>query len=353
MLNRRTSFFAISVIVFVVSALSLRSRGESTTSEPMAACLARTDLAGFLAEAQEKGWKAPEIYSRWHVENIAPRQKRDEMLRARAFGKQLVDLLDQWAARLRPPAKSNEDYERAKLLLDLADWIGNPKCYGSIALAQRSQDIATMPMARLVVNLDFPMEKVKELVARLEASGYDPSTHMEMLNREAAMTIFTPDARVRDAGLSEITRTFAMGSILIRLRSNPDQKALDPEVASARRTALASPLAKLPDLSFFKDDDISSIGGVFTLSRMWEGKWHRYIGNGSTNVYVLPKLAEWRAVVGYFPDTLDEYRRAWDRYGDEKRRELYQYAWGTYSKIRVGKFLDQDSFEFEMKKSKP
>jgi hypothetical protein len=314
----------------------------------MAACLARTDLADFLAEARAKGWKAPYIYSRWHVENIAPPEKRDEMLRARAFGKQLVVLLDQWAARLRPPADLNEDYQGAKLLLDLADWIGNPKGYGNIALLQRSQDIATVPIGRLVVNLDFPMVKVKELTARLEAGGYDPSVQMEMLNHEAGAKLFTSASMDRSAMSSEITRTFAGGWILMRLRSDPDPKGID---ASARRTALASPLAKQPDLSFFKDDDIGTIGAVYTLSRMWEGKWHRYVGNGSTNVYVLPKLAEWREVVGLFPDALDDFRRVWDRYSNEKNRTMYWDAWLAYSQIRDRRFLDNDSL-LEAKETK-
>jgi hypothetical protein len=306
----------------------------------MAACLVKTDLASFMAEVGANGWKAPYIYSRWHVETIAPPEKRDEIMRARAFGKQLVVLLDQWAERLRPAANPNEDYAHAKLLLDLADWIGEPKGYGNIALQQRSQDIATVPIGRLIINLDFPMEKVKGLVSQLEAGKLDRRVRLEMLNHEAGATIFTPDMASED-----LNRTFAGARILLGLRRNPDRKAADAEIALARRTALASPLAKLSDLSIFEDDDIGSIGAVFTLSRMWEGKWHEYVGNGTQNIHALPKLAEWRAIVGYFPDTLDEYRRAWDRHGDENNRSTYAGAWGAHSQIKDGRWIDQDSFE--------
>jgi len=329
---------ALSVSILVGRGLPLASHADNTRSGPMAACLARTDLADFLAEARAKGWKAPYIYSRWHIQNIASPEKRDEMMGARAFGKQFVVLLDEWAARLRPPAPPNEDFEHATVLLDLADWIGKPKGYGNIALEQRSQDIAAMPIGRLTVNLDFPPEKVKALAARLEAGRLDRSVRLEMLNREAGATIFTPDMASED-----LNRTFAGGKILLGLRRNPDRKAADAEIAWARRSALASPLAKLSDLSIFEDDDIGSIGAVFTLSRMWEGKWHEYVGNGSTNVYVLPKLAQWRGVVGYFPNTRDEFRRVWDRYGDEKNRAVYGHAWQAYSRIKDGRFLDNDS----------
>lgn len=326
-------------------------QAEDLTSDSTASLLSRADLTGFLAEAKARTWKAPRIYSRWHVENVAKPDAHAEMMQARAIGRQFVDLLDGWAERVHLPADPKKDFDHAKVLLDFADWIGEPNGYGNVALAGRSRDIATVPLGRLTVNLEYPIEKVKELAARLQADEYDPSRRMEMLNGEIGMTVFVPDLRARKAGFSEIERTFAMGSILKRHRSNPDRNSPDPFVAAAMQAALASPMAQLSDLSFFDDDNIGTVGGIFTLSRMWEGKWHRYVGNESLNARALRKLVEWRSMVGYFPDSREGFRRAWDKYRNDNDPALYGHAWGACSRIRDGRWIDHDSFE--MKSAKP
>jgi len=100
---------------------------------------------------------------------------------------------------------------------------------------------------------------------------------------------------------------------------------------------------KCAQLRIFNDDDITSVNGVLTLARMWGGKWHEYVGNGTENVRALPVLAEWRSAVGDFPHNLNEFRRAWDKHGDTNNPAVYQYAWGLTSQIREGQWLDHDS----------
>jgi len=301
----------------------------------MAAYAARADLPIFLRQAHTQAWKAPYLCSRWHVLNIASAEDRPEMMRARAFGKQLVGVLDQWAVKVRPATEPDEDYANAKTLLDLADWIGAPRGYGNIALAERSQDIATVPLSRLIVNLQYPLDKVQALVLRLYArGGWDPAAQAEMLNREAGGNVVSVEMAAEKA------RTFAGGQILMNLRKDPNHKGYS---TLTKKSVMASPLAKHSDLRIFEDDDAARIGGVYTLSRMWEGKWHLWVGNGSTNVYNLPMLFEFRRVVGYLPGTKEEFRRVWDRHSIEKNRTLYARAWTVYTAINEGRFLDHDT----------
>lgn len=345
LLSLVTLFLAIPMFLF---------GGEVTQSDvkQMQIFVEQNSLSEFLEAIEENKWKAPLISSQWYVDNNAPKDKRAVMSEAREFGCVLVNRLEEWAP-IMASAKSSEDNERiSKMFLQLADWLAVPKGYSNLFLAGRCQDIATVGIGRLLVDLDYPLARAEKLMKKFDVPWYSASMCLGVLNREAGVVLFTSNSKKEADIKKDINRIWTTGSLLLSARkvakgrfSKKYKEKVKAEAMNYRGGLFESPLIQ-SNLDFFDDDAFSDIT-ISPISSYINGKYHsKYkVGFRSPHITKLEGLLIYRSKVGDFPkDTSKEgFRESWLPYRTSETEYVYVYAWGVFEAIRQGRFLDLDS----------
>jgi hypothetical protein len=271
-------------------------------------------------------------------------------------------------------------------LVCLSEWCGAVEGYGNVFLARRCLDLASVGVARLTANLDFPMERIDRLLGRLQPAWMSPEANLRILNWEAGVPIFTTPDR------EEMERVWGAGNTAKHHKANP--KLREDMVNSGIIKNTWSPpkisWAAEENLAFFNDTESSQIG-MPILFNVWDKKLHGAFVNGFglQNVSMAVALAEFRKRIGAFPEKPafteeelrdrargaavatkaglkvtnmeDTYRspmaaafgQAWLRYlatetdniGNVPRQRyaLNAPAYQAYSEVMQGEFLDLDS----------
>ncbi len=247
--------------------------------------------------------KAPLIYSKWYVdERIAPKDpKRAELETAkREFGRKLLVALEKTSLELQAQKDSKERARMAKVLLDLADWAGEPPGYGNAWLFYRLQSLATVPIGYLIANLSFPEAEIKPLVDRLVDFPDDVKKNVRVLNLEAPEPIFKTAGKTADEVLRPLEVVwFKKLSEATKWKKRNSEESSFPTGKKGRD--------ELPDsLAFSIDDEISNIR-PFTVLNQWDIKFHRklIIGLADQNIKELHSFLSFRQKVGKFPDRID------------------------------------------------
>ncbi len=316
-----------------------------------------------LAESAEKGpdilleyvikskAKAPLIYSKWYVvERIAPKDpKQAEIEMAhREFGRSLLKSLESTSRELQGKLDSKERARKAKVLLDLADWVGEPPGYGNAWLFYRLQSLATVPLGYLIGDLGYPELEIKPLLDRLVGYPNDLKRNIRALNLEASQPIFKIAAKMKtDDVYDPLLAPAWYGKCeeafnWLHTRYN---YAIMQERAKSRSLLP-------PDLAFFIDDEAAY---PFTSLRQWDLKFHEkfVLGLVDRNIRALPSFFLFRQKVGRFPEkpefteeqqaTIKEEKEEGakegirlitleERYSGSPRKAAFAQAWEPFRK---------------------
>ncbi len=314
MMTRFMSIFCligiVSIVAFIGLPLHVAGEQKAQAIKEMIALVPEATLEAFLQATETNQWKAPVIYSQWHVEQIAAEDDRPVMLEARNFGKALAERLSEWRSLMTDDVSFDQLRLNIEGFLKLADWVMETRGYGNLFLAARCHDIATVGIGRLIVNLEYPLDIATGLLNALESSEYVPSVRQQILHQEAGVDLFV-FASTQEADIkSSLEDTWNTGALFISVQEAPQLKAAlegnPPEGMEWLQSPTmqqilqrASPLLK-EHIAFFKDDMLPDV--VTTLS-MWDKKWHYkiMIGFRPLNIYYLNALATFRDAVGFFP----------------------------------------------------
>lgn len=362
--------------------------GEVQRRQTMRRIAQTGSLAEIVRMIETTQWPAPLMMSRWHVEQIAAADQRPAMFNARAFGAILVERLGTWRNDLIQASSPTDIQPMVDHLLRIADWLMDTPGYGNLFLAARCQDLATIGIGKLVVNLEYPLTKIRSRLQRLHAPWYAPSVRRQILNREAGTELF--EAVVMDEVVIQQTLagTWQRGMFAAnrerRKTSGTSRRPLDRDenVLEALITGilLQGPSIPRAHLAFFEDDPLSSLPPDFTLNDLWDRKWHEkcVIGFEPFNTSFLMALATFRKEVGFFPTNIvlseEEHRQlddwntrfegrsdvvpyedafsspmeaafSWEwekqKHATEAARLLYSKAYSAYERITTGRFLDE------------
>lgn len=367
MMKRMEHIFCL-ISILVLSGLTTCTAGEPTVESirDMMTVMQQATLEDFLQAVEANGWKAPVIYSLWHVEQIATEEEWPVRFEARVLGRILAERLVDWKTLMMAdtsPAQLQQDIER---FFTLTDWLTKSRGYGNLFLAARCHDITTVGIGRLLVNLEYPLETTVNLLNTLDAPPWNaPSVRQQILNQEAGVELFVTASTQEKEIQSSLKEIWDIGEIFIRVQETPDVKAaiegnppkgkewlVTPSLLQMYRQA--SPLIQ-EHAEFFKDDGVPAV--VTTLS-MWDRKWHQrcVTGFGSYNAHSLKALVTFRATVGYFPTEPkyedDFYRsrieaafaQVWrENYATHDTWNLDAPASAAYEAIITGRFLDADT----------
>jgi hypothetical protein len=324
--------------------------------EDLASQLAGSRLDEFVDRIRAEAISVPVVPSDWHVEHLAPLEKRIQMRQVRALGLVIAIKLSEVGNLVQRDRTNSLRLERTTgLLLDLADWLAKEEGYGNLLLARRCHDIASVSIGFLMVDVGYPADRLQRMLRRLEAPWYAASVRLRILNHEAGLDLFASTNRGETAIQASLEQTWRTGEFLVLMERSPRVKSvvegnppggmeelsrlITPEV----RRNLRSPILKA-NRAFFEDDEYSSVSGPFTTTNLWARKQHKRLVNG----FQPPKLGELKALcafriaVGHFPENRDGFENAWLAHRGGESHKLYAPAWLTYEAIMNSMFWDED-----------
>lgn len=314
--HRGCTFKAIMAILFLPSTLIADQLKDMTEA------LTVNSPAAFLSAIESNRWSPPLIHSKWYVDMMADQSARHREVQARDFGKLMAERLDGWSNDLRNSKTSDEIAHLVKNLIDLSDWIATANGYGNLLLAFRCDDVASVGLGKLAIDLEFPFAVVHGLVARLQAPWQSALPRAQMLNDEAGSAYF--DITGNDAATIQdlLVETWQDAQSNVRAQEIRQQspRLIEPAVGAAyfdgedpsinaMREALDShPPLPADQMAFFTDTPTASYPErPWSTVRLWDIKRHSFFVGGdleSPNLRKLNALLMFREHVGSFPERL-------------------------------------------------
>jgi hypothetical protein len=256
--------------------------------------LGESDLAGFLAKAEAKGWSAPKMYSEWFIGRLPDDDdghKRVEQARSQ-FGLEFARKLSEQAKVVRETKVAVELERSGETLFAAVRWLDREHGYSNLVLQARAYDIASVVAAKLMADLNHPIAKAEAWMRRFDWAWATPEFRRQVLFEESGGTHFAkPVLGDQQAALQrEWSENF-----------NPAQEPAE--------------LAKHPDLAIFtlmgylanfQRGEVMSKPETCWASRsamLWFVE-----GFGSVNLRNLESLHEFRKRYGQFPSKPKTYK---------------------------------------------
>lgn len=266
---------------------------------------------------------APLIRSPYYAERLAklePERLAVEQAK-REFGFKLAVELDETAAFLQKRTDSTERAKQAGLLLDLAAWLRTARGYGNYVLFSRCESLATVPLAYLTADLDYPLEKVGELRRRILASSDERAFRVAVLNDEAPAPFIGALSGNESAQDDQIQIAWSIKWNEMRtwFKSN--------EIKGQAQTR-----ERLPEhLALFFTNEYKA--SPFTTVNNWNNNRHQGVVFGMRDVQVknVDMLMLYREKVGTFPTQPPSWWKPTDKLYTA-REAAFEDAWRPHEK---------------------
>lgn len=301
--------------------------------------------AGVLAAALP----APLIHSPYHAARLAklePERRAVEQAK-RDFGFKLAVVLNETAALLQQRADSAERVKQAGLLLDLAAWLRTAQGYGNYVLFSRCESLATVPLAYLTADLDYPLDKVAELRRRILPSVDERAFRVAVLNDEAPAP-FIGSLRGSESEQDEQIQ------IAWSIKWNEMRSWFKThEIKRQEQTR-----ERLPEhLAFFFTDEHKA--SPFTTVNNWDNNRYQGVVFGMRDMQVqnVDMFMLYREKAGTFPTQPPSWWKPTDKLYTA-REAAFEHAWRPYEKeygpifqgaaialeaVTGGRFWDRDT----------
>jgi len=365
--------------------------------EEKAAFVRKATLPELLQKVDAQNWVFPVIYSQWHVHEVANEEERPLLNAQRSLGEALAIRLDEWAGAMLAADTFQENKEWSSRLIALARWLSHSSGYGNFMLAARCHDIATVGLARMVADLNHPLEGIAPLLQELDASWKRPQIRAAVLNAEVGTNLFSVAKAQAEDGHAYLERTWNDGRLLRLKHSNPEmQKAFDGSPPKGYETIASlvrdrslrkedAPIF-LKKQAFFEDSHLAGASRPITTLSTWNAKWHEkfIVGFALQNLVEIKALLTFRKRVGSFPskpqftdeelrkqndeiaaaqemgivivsfeDTFNSpmqaaFAQAWEKHATEKTMSLHYTASRAYARIQKSLFFDADTEQQEL-----
>ncbi len=290
------SILRLSLIVLLAALGSVLSAADSA---PIDAEMKRVETLsralddGGVAAVLVTALPSPLIRSQYYADKIAAREPERRLLEQakRDFGLKLARALDDLAAQLQKRAESAVRASQASLLLDLAAWLKAAPGYGNYVLFSRSEGLATVPLAYLTADLEYPLTSVTAMRRRIAPVADERAFRAAVLNGEAPKP-FIGSLSGSDAAQDDQMQV-AWNTGWHAMADSFKKRGVT--ISQWRRDALPE------ELAFFLDDEHAP--QPFTTVNLWTLKRHNTLIFGHRNVQVrnIDEFMLFRDKVGSFP----------------------------------------------------
>ncbi len=277
-------------------------------------------LNDFLELAKRKKWRTPNIWSRWHVDKYYTKDKKKLELLNRSFGYLVAEKLQELAEKIPNQDSSLERYERAKLCVDLADWIGTEQVYGNALLAMRANDIGIVELLYATADTNFPLKKVSNLMKRINMEWTALEICTQLLNQDSGMKLYQPKGSTSSEKILDLSRIWDAGSWSIEY-DNKMKKRFSAKIPERYKT---KEIQQNPEL-FCSTIKLYPYG----LVHNWDIPTYDIIAHGfdTRQMKALRSLVTFREEIGGFPTN---FPPAWKMGSMSDEMAAFRYAWNMH-----------------------
>lgn len=305
-------------------------------------------LFDLMPEVARNHWKMSPILSLWAIQHNTPAQ-RETYEQSLQFARHLSATLDLLAPSLREEVSLESDDAVVRWLMALAAWLTTTPGSGNAILADRVLDLATIPLARLVVAPETPDAKLLEYERMLQPPWSDVTYRAQSLNAETGAPTFNVGGT--DAEMKSVyERQAALAAI-----ASMTTRGVEPRSEEVRR--IQSDVSGAQDQKGFFDPEAFPAVATTTNRLGLKNTDAIVAGLGDGNARELLAVLKYRLRVGKLP-TMPSSNRSrdvmtdeWEKHlslaemEDAALRTLGGRAGRAFERIYEGKLIDRDSFE--------
>ncbi len=322
---------------------------ESERIQHLEQILSEGGIGKLIIATSTESIPVPAMNSKYYAARIV---RKDESLlpletAKNNFGLHIAKELDSYAAVLLKKTTSEERAKQACLLFDLAAWLQGSRCHGNYILMTRCENLVTVPLAYLIYDLNFPMEKIVLLRDRIMPAKEEREFRRTVLNHDAA-TPFIGELKGSDKEQDEQMR-FAWA---VQWNAMNDwAKAHGKNGSQMKRSDLPE------NLAFFLDEQPN---GPHTTSEMWNYDRHvsMYYGMRRAGLNNLRFFARYRELVGRWPTeppkwwnpensshtaTEEAFAEAWRPFLINEKGVEFGTAAQVFTEVKAGTYMDYES----------
>lgn len=270
---------------------------EST--EVATAHLRAVGLLRFMEDVREQQARIPRIYSRYWVEKSIRKDKSLYRLALahRAFGHELAAQIDSLSVEYYGKPEPKSEYDRLVWLLNLSKWIVEPGKFENYRLATRVESAATVPLLRVIVDLNVPEKDVESALKMFIPIRESAAIRANILYEESGGRF---DVREKIGDGEKADEAFDREWIAFHKRAYDALKTLR-RCDINRDGVLGEDLEKY---EFYIDDDSIATGND---CRDWDLKLHKSVcvfRGRPASFNSLLEVFKFRCLVGEFPNVV-------------------------------------------------
>jgi len=350
----------LTPVMFWAATDTTKIKAEMERIEHLNAALNKGGIAELLETVSRESMAAPLINSKYFAESIAKKEPALAPLEKakRAFGYKVAQALDGVATNVQKKASSDERVLQAEQLFNLVAWLKTEKGYGNYILIARCDCLSVVPLAYLIADLTFPLEKVAVLRSRIAPPSEECEYRRTVLNREAPKSFIDP-----------LVGTDSDQDDQMEICWNKQLYVVAKWFESRNVNIINRKRSDLPDdMVFFFDGELF---GTTTTVGTWDMDLHSLTlvyGTRDKNIEHIDYFFKYRQLVGKFPTTPPKWWKSGGKYTaieaafesawlpfEGKNGPIFDTAALVYEQVTTGTFMDWEShdtlLEEQMKKS--
>jgi len=319
-------------------------------AEQATARLREEGIRAFMDEIWRQGVAAPGIHSKYWLDQFTRGKPKLHAIEKayRDFGHEIAVQAEDLASQIYEKPDKKLEMERLDWLLRFSEWMLKPGRFENYRIGMRVEDAATMPLLRILFDLDVPVESVESQIARFTTVPEGARIRARILYEESNGVFDVRDlAENAREGVDDGFEGRWIKSLRAASRHYGNlvlHYSTDPEILRD------DPIA----YSFFMDDN-GELGGRDCMAVRWDDKCHKAVcvlRGQASHLVQLKEIMLFRKEVGAFPDVTvppgadarDVYADYYTRKFNKEPRVTSAYAAGVasyYLKFKNNTYKDR------------
>ena len=333
--------------------------GFDTVAETDSArqALSQMGIAKFMEEVWKQGVVAPGIHSKYWVDQFAendPALKTTELAH-RDFGREVAKQLNELAAEIHLKPDRKLESERLDWLLKFAKWIRTPGKFENYRIAIRAENIATIPLLRVIVDLDVAEKDIESTFNRFFCFRDSAIMRAAIIFEESGGTL-----DLRSLAKKATSPEDGFEKEWIQFHKEAYQHFDNRLLRYSRDSALLK--GEKVRYTFPLDDDIV----VRYDTDYWDAKLHKLICVFSAqpmHLESMKKVFAFRKLTGEFPDVEvppgADMGQTYENYYNKKFKSCWTehkvwpgYAAIYYTHVKKNSYADEGTLKFVASRKK-
>ncbi|MDD2230332.1 MAG: hypothetical protein PHY48_13080 [Candidatus Cloacimonetes bacterium] len=316
------------------------------------------EIKTLLDEIRKNHWKCPDIKSSSSIKRTLDPDKKNTEELSRQIGLAIAKIIEKSSKEIIISTDSVAVREETLKLITLSKWLAASPNYGNLLLICRCHDVASIGLAKLIVDESIPLTEIKEeLLENINFEVYSAKNRAEILNFELGVYLFDVSNKSAEEVQLLLENTWGVGRSLHRRKRKEGN--LPTIVVPAEID-----IAKIENhVDLFADNNYKKREATSSLVDTWDDFDPELLVAGvlPKNIALVQALYTFREKVGGFPQVNFEdkeaakelfdsaWRSNWTIDSSRDYRTIYSRAWLAYCKVKENNFVDEDTFRSRLR----